>query len=252
MEPPQIWYNFSDTEIKEFKYLDHLFVRKLLEVPRSTPTESFFLELGVLPINAIIKARRINYLHSILSRNKSGMLYSFFITQWHTPSKGDWTEAVKKDLKDFNIPCSFDFIIGKSKEAFKRFVKVKTKEFAMKNLKTKKETHSKLRNLHYDDLKMQNYLTNEETNIHQKKLLFKYRTRMEIFGENFRGGNGPATCPLCHLHLDNEEMSFQCQAIQSVMEIKGKMEDIYQQNIKKETVETITKISRYRKQILEK
>ena len=63
----EIWYNFSDTEIKEFKYLDHLFVRKLLEVPRSTPTESFFLELGVLPINAIIKSRRINYLQSILS-----------------------------------------------------------------------------------------------------------------------------------------------------------------------------------------
>ena len=247
----EIWYNFSDIEIKEFENLDHLFFRKLLEVPRSTPTESFFLELGVLPINVIIKARRVNYLHSILSGNKSGMLYSFFITQWHTPSRGDWTEAVKKDLNDFHIPCSFDFIIKKSKEAFKRLVKVKAKEFAIQNLKTKKETHSKLRNLAYDELKMQNYLTCEETNICQKKLLFKYRTRMETFGENFRGGNGPVPCPLCHLHLDNEEMSFQCQAIKSVMEIKGNIQDIYQQNIRKETVETITKISKYRKQILE-
>ena len=123
------------------------------------------------------------------------MLYSFFITQWHTPSRGDWTEAVKKDLNDFNIPCSFDFIMGKSKEAFKRLVKVKAKELAIKNLKAKKETHSKLRNLAYDDLKMQNYLSCEETNICQKKLLFKYRTRIETFGENFVGEKGQLLAP---------------------------------------------------------
>ena len=97
----EIWYNLSENEVKEFENLDRLFFRKLLEVPRSTPSESFYLEFGVLPIGVIIKARRINYLYSILSREKTGMLYSFFLTQWHTPSKGDWTEQVKADLEEF-------------------------------------------------------------------------------------------------------------------------------------------------------
>ena len=225
---------------------------KLLEVPISTPSESYYLELGVLPISVIIKARRINYLHDILSRDKSGMMYSFFITQWHTPSKGDWTEKVKIDLEDFQIPCSFDYIQSKYKEAFKKLVKVKAKEFALNNLKKKQGTHSKMWNVTYKDLKIQDYLLREDIKPSDKKTIFRYRTRMENFGENFRGGNGPATCPLCKLHLDNQEMSFQCPVIKSEITIMGDIKDVYKEDIKTETVRTIAKIAELRKTKLEK
>ena len=65
----EIWYNFSKNEIEEFESLDMLFFRRLLEVPITTPNEAYYLELGVLPVHAIVKARRINYLHSILKRD---------------------------------------------------------------------------------------------------------------------------------------------------------------------------------------
>ena len=67
---------------------------------------------------------------------------------------------------------------------------------------------------------------------------------MERFGENFRGGAEKVTCPLCNLHLDNQEMSMQCPEVKKVMKIEGNMEDIYKETIKKEIVETITKIRR--------
>ena len=75
---------------------------------------------------------------------------------------------------------------------------------------------------------------------------------MEKFCENFRGGNGPATCPLCKLHLDNQEMSFQCPVIKSEITISGDIKDVYKEDIKMETVRTITKISELRKTKLEK
>ena len=98
-----------------------------MEVPVSTPSEAFYLELGVLPVAAIIKARRVNYLHNILMRDKTSMLYTFFITQWQNPTRGDWTNQVKEDLEDLGIPCSFTVIQSKSKEAFKKLVKTRTK-----------------------------------------------------------------------------------------------------------------------------
>ena len=116
----EIWYNLSRKEINEFEKLDKLFFCKLFEVPKSTPYEAFYLELGVLPINVLIKARRIMYLFNILNQDKRSMLYSFFITQWNNPSKGDWTEYVKQDLKDFKIPQSFKLIQSKSKYTLKR------------------------------------------------------------------------------------------------------------------------------------
>ena len=77
------------------------------------------------------------------------MLYSFFITQWHNPTKGDWTEQVKKDLADFNLPSAFSSIEGKSKENFKKLVKIKAKEYALRKLLESKMKHSKMNNLTY-------------------------------------------------------------------------------------------------------
>ena len=92
----EVWYNFSDSEVKEFDSLDRLFLRKFLKVPISNH-ESFYLELGILPIGVIVMACRINYLHYLLTRNENDMLYKFFITQWYQPCRGDWTETVKKN-----------------------------------------------------------------------------------------------------------------------------------------------------------
>ena len=141
----EIWYNFSKSELEEFEALDRLFFRRLMEVPVTTPCESYYLEFGVLPIGSLIKARRLNYLHGILKQEKKGMLYSFLMTQWHNPTKGDWTEQVKQDLEDFEIPCSFESMKSKSKETFKKMVKVRAKEHALKILLSKKGT--KMENL---------------------------------------------------------------------------------------------------------
>ena len=36
---------------------------------------------------------------------------------------GEWVLQVKEDLMDFDIPCSFDFMRNKSKQALKDMVK---------------------------------------------------------------------------------------------------------------------------------
>ena len=57
----EIWYNFSENEIREFENLDKLYFKTIFKVPNSTPTEAFFLDTGSIPISYIIKACRINY-----------------------------------------------------------------------------------------------------------------------------------------------------------------------------------------------
>ena len=179
------------------------------------------------------------------------MLYSFFITQWNNPCKGDWVELVKKDLKDFEIPVSFEYIQSKSKDAFKKIVQVKAKELALARLLTKQSKHTKLDKLNYKELKMQDYLLSEELKPNQKKLLFKYRTRMAEYGENYRAGRTQVMCPLCKLHLDNQEMSYQCEAIKAEITVTGRLENIFEENISVETAQMIMKITEVRKLILE-
>ena len=242
----EIWYNFSAGEVEEFESLDRLFFRRLLETPVTTPTESYYLEFGILPVSIVIKARRINYLHSILKKDKKGMVFSFFITQWYSPSPGDWTEQVRQDLNDFNIPCSFDLIESKSAEAFKSLVKKKAKEFAFKELLNKKAKHSKMDNLSYSKYNLQEYFLSYQTSNNQKRLIFKYRTKMERFGENYRGGKTHVMCPVCKLHYDNQDLVLQCPEVRKNIPDDGNMKELYSETINTDIVETLTKVMKFR------
>jgi hypothetical protein len=242
----EIWYNFTNNEVEEFSNLDRLFFRRLLGL-QTTPDEYYYLVFGVIPINLTIKARRINYLHTILSSESSGMLYNFFITQWYNPSPGDWTEQVKEDLTDFQISLSFEQIKKKSKESFKNMVKTRAKEYSLNFLKSKQASHSKMEKLIYKDLKIENYLLSDEIEYKQKQTIFRFRTRMERFGENYRAGKNRAICPLCHLHYDSQELSLQCPEIRKEMKVVGNIEEIYNEDIGKAIVGTLTKITEIRK-----
>ena len=98
---------------------------------------------------------------------------------------------MKKDLEDLELPRSFDVIKSKSKSSFKNLVKKKTNEYTFNKLKSMQESHSKLKKLKYEGIKIQNYFSRTDINNEQKQIIFQFRTRMSNFGENYRGGQGP-------------------------------------------------------------
>ena len=248
----EIWYSVTKDEIKELEDLDRTLLRKILNVPFSTPSEAYFLELGILPIGVIIKARRINYLQYILKREENEMLYTFFMTQWYNEIDGDWTKEIKLNLEEFGIPCDFAYIKSMSKFSFKSLVKRKAKEYALRILQDKQKTHSKMSNLHYSELKIQEYFKTPGIQKREIQNLFKWRVRMAPLGENFRGNQGNIVCPLCHNHLENQSTFLQCEVIKKELEVKIKIEDIYSQDIKLETARKITEVAELREKMLKK
>ena len=99
------------------------------------------------------------------------------------------------------------------------------------------------------ELKLQEYLKDGNLSQAEMKTTFRYRTRMENFGENYRGGRSQVVCPLCGTHLDNQQLSMQCPVIKKNVTVKGDMADIYKEDINIETIKTISKISEFRKEI---
>ena len=89
--------------MEQLENLDKDLMKQILQAPFSTPSESLFLELGCLDIKTVIKARRINYLHYLTSRNPTEMLHKFFKAQWKYPTSQDWTEQVKIYLEDLSL-----------------------------------------------------------------------------------------------------------------------------------------------------
>ena len=250
----EIWYGLNKEDINELESLDRTLLRNFFNTPFSTPIESLYLELGIVDMETTIKARRINYLYYLCTRKETEMLFEFFSTQWKYPTnKQDWTELVKGDLSDFGIPVDLDFIKSKTKFGFKNLVKIKSKEYAWKKFMSVKIDHSKMDNLWYSDLKMQDYLKSNKFTTEESRTIFSFRTRMANFGENFKNGSGNVNvpCPLCHIHLDTQAMAFQCPKLLTEVKIIGSYSDVFLEDIPKELVNTLTNILKFREKYLQ-
>ena len=113
------------------------------------------------------------------------------------------------------------------------------------------QKHSKMKNLCYEEIKIQNYFLRHDIDNEQKKNLFLYRTRMADYGENYRGGRKEVKCPLCYNHLDKQDLSYTCSILTNKLEIQGEFNDIYSDHVNKQTVITLQQITELRKIMLE-
>ena len=93
----EAWYNVTNNNIDELEKIDNILLRKLLEVPSSSPTSMLHLELGTLPIRFIIKTRRIMFLQYILKEDGKSLIHKFLMAQIEKSHPGDWWNAVTKD-----------------------------------------------------------------------------------------------------------------------------------------------------------
>ena len=246
-----IWYNLTDREIKEIGSLDSIFFSRLFGSAKTTSKESFYLETGELDIETEIKSRRILYLHNLLNRPQGQLIVTFLHSQILNPSKGDWIYQVTEDLRDFDLPMDLQYYENISKCKAKKIIKSKARIYAFNKFTSRQKSLSKLSKLKYDKLETQEYLIQKDITIEDKKTLFRWRTHMERFGENFRGGRESVPCPLYGEHRDSEIMSFKCETIKRIIKIETSYKEIFCQKISKTTVDTISKIAKFRNKQLE-
>ena len=110
----------------------------------------------------------------------------------------------------------------------------------------KKEKHKKMKNLKYTKLEMQGYFKKEDISPSQARIIFKFRTRMAKFSENFKGGKPTKQCPVCTSSTDNQSHSFRCPVIVDNLKISGSLEDVYEETIPNETAITLENIIKFR------
>ena len=170
--------------------------------------------------------------------------------QWNYPVKNDWTTQVRSDLEDLNFNVDLTDLKSKSKTTFKKIVKLKIKEFSLDYLNNLKEKHSKMENLTYSKLKLQNYLKQKEIPVQSAKNLFRWRTRVANFKNNYKSSYLSLACPLCFVHTDTQQHSLQCTSISNTITVRGDYEDIFMEEIPPDIADTLLKITTIRKDVL--
>ena len=179
------------------------------------------------------------------------MLYQVFLTQWNNPTNGDWTETVRENLVEFGFNEEYEFLKNISKLSFKNILKKKAKEVALDELLEKQSKHSKMDNVSYSELAIQDYFLLPGINVEEIRSVFKFRTRMAPYEGNFRGNKDFVHCPLCSTHVDSQVLGLECPAIRKVFNIECDIQNFYSDSVTIDTAKTLTKILAIRKELMD-
>ena len=132
-----------------------------------------------------------------------------------TPTKFDWTETIKENLEELQIGSNLSIIKEMKKDDFSKLIKERCKLHAFNELIDIKGGHSKMKNLQYKNLEMQNYLKDKTIHTGIAKSLFRFRTRMVDVRNNFATSNPILSCPFDDDSLDDQQHLLKCVKLQT-------------------------------------
>ena len=207
----ETWRRLTKESIKKLEAVDLMLLRKLLQTPISSPKASLYLETGCVPLRYHIKAKRIMYLHHILTREDDALIKRVLMAQISKTTKGDWCVVVREDLDSIGLSnLSFEDISSKTKETLKKLVTEKIIEAAFTELEGEKRSLSKVAMITYEKLEIQPYLVDANLSTRIKRLVYKWRTRMIKVGWNY---GEKVKCPIC-LQVDDTQIHLlECQKL---------------------------------------
>ena len=152
------------------------------------------------------------YLHHISRRPKDELIRRFFEAQKLKESEGDWTETVFENLKEIGLKISFDEIAMMTKKKYKKLIKKQIAQKTFNDLKTLKQTHTKMENTEYEKFEVQEYLrANSGLANNEKHLLVSLRTRMTKVRKNYKNMYEDHLCQLCKAEEDDQSHLFRCE-----------------------------------------
>ena len=193
----EAWYSIDKKSIEELEKVDNILLKKILELPSSTPAAFVHLELGTLPIRYVIMTRRLLFLQYILKEKGDSLIHSFLVAQMEDTKKGDWWETVQNDIMEIELNLSLSEIKMMSAESFKDLVKTNISKAALLWLNMEKQRSKKTGNIQYSDLKLQEYFKSDNLIIKQMKLLTHLRGRMVKVRANYSRMYDTIFCLLC-------------------------------------------------------
>ena len=141
------WDNLTKQQINKLQTVQLKFLKRILHAPASTTNCFTFLELGILPIEFNINISQLNYLHHILTLDKSDPVYQAYNQQKLFEFETNWYNDVKKLRLKFELQETEAEIMALSKEKWNSVVTMKVTKYAIdclnneNSLKTKTSHH---------------------------------------------------------------------------------------------------------------
>ena len=182
------------------------------------------------------------YLQTLLKRDENEITKKVYEAQKKNTVKGDWVDMVKTDFTNIEMELNEEAIKHESKQQYKLRLNKQNKNYMLQELKKKQNNHKKIKEICYNSLETQKYLTTHMLNNHEVFLLFSLRSRnAKPFKANF-SYNKDQTCPMVGCNeLDTQEHCLSCSKLwfdENTQTNTMKYEDIFSEDLLKQVAIT--------------
>ena len=209
----EAWINLSEQNIRGLEQTDEILLSKNLGSEANTSNIFKYLELGVYPVRFEIMKRKLLFLQYILKQEKDSMIHKVFKATCEHPLKNDFVQTCNKYLETLEIKLTYENIEEMSEFSFKKIVKQKTIEAAFKYLmeqKNKPGKHTKIQNIEYKELCIQEYLLEGNMNTEISKLIYKMRGKTLDIKEHKKWKYDDNLCVGCDKNVETENELLSC------------------------------------------
>ena len=185
----------------------------MFSVARTVPKESLYITCGRAPLRFLIQRRRLLYLWHLIYRDKTEIIYKYYLAQKLQNNANDWLYQTYQSKKDLNINLDDEDIVLMSKQKYKTYIDHQIFVSVRKYLENMRITHSKCKGIPAFTGKPETYIFSKQLQQEEIKVLYKLKSRMINVYDNFRNANSSIWCKTCFLFPETQSHLISCEKI---------------------------------------
>ena len=182
----EAWSGLTDKQLARLEVVDTSLIRRLTGGHSKCSVEYHHMETGTWKLRHHLTFRRLMYHHHLLSRGNTETIKKIYLKQKEKSVKGDWISLLKSDFKFLNIDINEEIISATPKREYSKNIKKLINNAVFSYYLTLQQTHSKLSEVDYSELKIQPYLVSNSLNNEEKQLLYNMRSNCHSSKINFK------------------------------------------------------------------
>ena len=224
----ETWTNLTKCEIEKIDNIVSGSLKKLIGLPRTTPTLGLYAETGIAPARHHIAQKKLMLLHRIKSGEPQKLINKIYEEQKEMDLPKCWYQEIKTIKQKYRLNNISDNELGAmSKAKWKNIVKKAIQNELQNELESASEVKKKLKDIKIFGKK--EYIDSMESKM--ARLAFKYRLNMSRLATNYKAANTNMCCPLCKREEDNYEHMAKCSEYRQMDRIL-RVSDLYSEDVR--------------------
>ena len=219
----EAWTTFTKLEEEELEKIQAKALKRIFELPTSTPYIGILMETGLWTIKDQVVYKKMMLYKNVLNSDDSRIMKIIIENQMKNDDEGTWANELKEKAKCYNIDLNNCETMSKQK--WRKYVKDNINNKIAKEVREKSAEMTKLWYIKDNKFEMKNYIKT----LSGKEITSIMRIRLNMINIGVNYGKIDI-CRICQENIETLEHLFSCDQIKNLIKSDIKIDMVSSEN----------------------